>query len=130
MFPQRNVGPLPFRFTGESAHWIARRLADPHEPVGYAAWYWSREPIERDNRFTRSAAPPDGIVMWTSRAVRVVALKFTWGNYWIAEAHLMRNYPPGEPLPELVTPGHAYDAATIHGETFWFPHDSVPSNSA
>ena len=65
--------------------------------------------------------------MWTSRGVLVVALRFAWGMYWIAEAHLVRHYPPGEALPVLVTSGHAYDSARIHGETFWFSHDCVPS---
>ena len=96
----------------------------------YAAWYWWLEPTDRDKGPAYKGPPPDGIAVWTSRGVRLIALRFTWGKYWIAAAHLMRKYPSGEALPVLGTSGRSYDSATIHGETFWFAHDCVPPGFA
>jgi hypothetical protein len=126
MFPMRNVGVVPFGFTPASADRIALRLTEAKEAVDYATWYWWPEPIEHDDRPASKGPAPSGIVLWTSRGVLVVALRFTWGMYWIAEAHVVRRYAAGEPLPVLVTSGPSYDSATIHGEPFWFAHDTVP----
>src|SRR4029453_9517724 len=87
MFPKRNVGLVPFGFTRACADRIATRLIDTAEVVVYAAWYWWLKPIDRDNGRPAYRGPaPDGIAVWTSRRVLLIALRFTWGRYWIAAA--------------------------------------------
>jgi len=130
MFPKRNVGLVLFGFTPASADRTALRLAEANEAVEYAAWYWWPEPIERDDRLVLKGPPPSGIILWTSRGVLVVALRFTWGTYWIAEAYVVRRYAAGEALPVLLTSGYAYDSATVHREAFWFAHNTVPPGVA
>jgi hypothetical protein len=130
MWPKRNVGLVAFGFTRASADRIAARLIDTDEVVVYAAWYWCLEPIDGDKGPAYKGPTPDGIAVWTSRGVLLIAVRFTWGMYWIAEAHVVRRYPAGEALPVLVTAGGTYDSATIHGETFWFGHGCVPSGFA
>ena len=131
MFPKRNVGLVPFAFTRAGAGRIAARLIAPADTMLHAAWYWWRKPIDGVNErpaYTRPA--PDGIAVWTSRGVLVIALRFTWGKHWIADAYVVRRYPSGEALPVLVTSEGPYDSATIHGETLWFAHGCVPSGFA
>ena len=124
---RRNVGLVPFGFTRACADGVAARLIDANETVVYAAWYWRHKPTGRDNGPAYRGPAPDGIAVWTSRRVLLIALRFTWAAYWIAEADVVREYPTGEALPVLVTSGRPYDSATIHGETLWFMHDCVPS---
>jgi hypothetical protein len=124
----RNVGLVPFGFTRASADRIALRLMDDSESFVYAAWFWGQHPSLRDAGGPARKRPvPDGITVWTSRRVLLIALRFTWGTYWIAEARVVHAYPTGEPLPEPVTSGTGYDAVTIHGEIYWFAHGCVPS---
>jgi hypothetical protein len=131
MFPRRNVGLVPFGFTRASAVRVAAHLIDDSEDEVYAAWYWQVDPIVRvvrDDIPVHKGPLPDGIAVWTSRRVLLIALRFTGGGYWIADADLERVYPTGEPLPELLSSGPHYDAAEMHGETLWFAHDCVPSH--
>jgi hypothetical protein len=128
MFPTRNVGLVPFGFTRAWADRIGARLIDSTESALYAAWYWRFDPSNRDDRGPVSRGPvPDGIAVWTSRRVLLIALRFAWAKFRIAEAEVVGTYPTGVALPVLVSSGSFYDSATIHGETFWFVHDCVPS---
>jgi len=128
LLPKRNVGFIPFGFTRASAARIAHLLIETSESLVHAAWFWRFKPVDHVNGQPAEKGPaPHGIVVWTSRRVLLIALRVTWGKYWIAAAHLVRAFPSGEPLPRLATVGRTYDSAAVHGKILWFAHDCVPS---